>query len=178
MKTTLNKIRKNHPCADGWEKILKHLGKTKADDESLALTEILESNGMDDAIWCLCAVDNSERDSRLFAVWCARQVQHLMEDHRSINVLDIAERFANGEATAEDMAAARDAAGEASRAAALDAAGSAAWDAARATARAAAWEASRAAAWDAAGSAAWDAAGSAQRDMFIAMCEGRAPWQN
>ena len=165
MKTTLNKIRENHPCADGWGKILKHLGKTKADDESLALTEILESNGMDDAIWCLCAVDNSERDSRLFAVWCARQVQHLMEDHRSINVLDIAERFANGEATAEDMAAAWaaagsvawSAAGSAAGAAAWAAAGSAAWAAAGAAARGAAWAAAR----DAAGAAAWVAAGAA-----------------
>jgi len=27
MKTTLNKIRSHYPCKDGWEKLLKHLGK-------------------------------------------------------------------------------------------------------------------------------------------------------
>ncbi len=33
--TTLNKIRKHTPCEDGWIDLLKHLGKTKADDEVL-----------------------------------------------------------------------------------------------------------------------------------------------
>lgn len=68
-----------------------------------------------------------DRTLRLFAVWCARQVQHLMEDERSIAALDVAERFANGEATSEELAAARAAAGaardaaEAAMAAARDA---------------------------------------------------------
>ena len=63
-----------------------------------------------------------DRTLRLFAVWCARQVQHLMTDPRSVAALDAAERFANGEATADELAAARDAA----RAAASGAAGAAA----------------------------------------------------
>ena len=32
MKTTLNEIRTHSPCQDGWENLLTHLGKTKADD--------------------------------------------------------------------------------------------------------------------------------------------------
>lgn len=68
-----------------------------------------------------------DRTLRLFAVWCARQVQHLMEDERSIAALDVAERFANGEATSEELAAAGAAAG-ATAGAAWVAAG-AAWDA-------------------------------------------------
>jgi len=35
--TTLNEIKKHCPCEDGWKKLLKHLGKTKADDEPLPL---------------------------------------------------------------------------------------------------------------------------------------------
>ena len=35
--TTLNKIREYSPCTDGWEKLLKYLGKSKADDEPLAM---------------------------------------------------------------------------------------------------------------------------------------------
>jgi hypothetical protein len=31
--TTLNEIRRHGPLQDGWEKLLTHLGKTKADDE-------------------------------------------------------------------------------------------------------------------------------------------------
>ena len=48
--TTLNEIREHSPCRDGWEKLLAHLGKTKADDEPLELLTILESNGLDDAL--------------------------------------------------------------------------------------------------------------------------------
>ena len=83
----------------------------------------------------------TDRELRLFSVWSARQVQHLMSDARSLAALDVAERHANGEATAQELAAAWAAA----RAAARDAARAAAWDAAGA----AAGDAARAAAWDA-----------------------------
>ena len=118
MKTTLNAIREHSPCADGWAKLLAHFGKTKADDEPLAITTILDSNGLDDALWCLRAVTGHDREIRLYAVWCARQVQHLMTDPRSIAALDVAERFANNLATEHDLSAAWDAAGAAARAAA------------------------------------------------------------
>ena len=121
METTLNAIRDKHPCANGWKKLLANLGKTAADDEPLSLITILDSNGLDDAIWCLRAVTGHGKEIRLFAVWCARQVQHLMKDPRSINALDVAERFANGDATKEELAAARAAAWDAAWAAARDA---------------------------------------------------------
>ena len=107
MKTTLNKIREHSPCSDGWEKLLKHLGKTKADDEPLGITTILDSNGFEDALWCLRAVEGNDREIRLYAVWCARQVQHLMTDQRSIDALDVAERYANGQATDGELSAVR-----------------------------------------------------------------------
>ena len=167
MKTTLNKIRARGPCTDGWEKLLKNLGKTKADDEPLALTTILESNGLDDALWCLRAVDGHEREMRLFAVDCARSVQHLMTDKRSIDALDVAERFANGLATQTELAASWASARAAARAAA-DASWAAAWAASWAAAGDAAGDAARAAA-----RAAADAARAAQANLFILMCEGR-----
>jgi len=77
----------------------------------------------------------TDRELRKFAVWCARQVQHLMTDPRSVAALDVAERHAEGLATDEELAAAR-AAGVAAWAA-----GVAAWAAAgavRVAARAAA----------------------------------------
>ena len=117
MKTTLNAIRECSPCQEGWAKLLKHLGKTKADDAPLGIATILDSNGLDDALWCLRAVTGHDREIRLFAVRCARQVQHLMADPRSIAALDVAERFANGEATKTEL----DAASDAARAAAWDA---------------------------------------------------------
>lgn len=130
MFTTLNKIREQGPCIDGWEQLLSSLGKTKADDEPLSLLTVLDSNGLDDTLWCFRAVDGFDKEKRLFAVWCARQVQHLMTDSRSLAALDVAERFAFGDATLAELAAAEDAA-QAARDAAEDAARDAAWDAAR-----------------------------------------------
>ena len=149
MKTTLNKIRSYQPCTEGWAKLLQTLGKTKADDEPLSLITILDSNGLDEALWCLRAVDEYESEMRLFAVWCACQVQHLMTDKRSVDALDVAERFANGKATEKELAAAR--------AAAVGAASAA---------RAAAWNAASAAAGGADRGAAWDAARGAQEKKF------------
>ena len=145
--TTLKKIRKCSPCRPGWEKLLGYLGKIKADDELVSFKTILESNGIDDAIWCLQTVHELQRKSRLYAVWCARQVQHLMTDQRSLDALDVAERHANGQATDEELAAARDAA------------------------RAAAWAAAGDAAWAAAWAAAWDAARDAQKNRLIEMLD-------
>lgn len=75
-----------------------------------------------------------DKTLRLFSVRCARQAQHLMKDERSINALDVAERYANGLATAEELGMA----GAAAREAAWEAEG-AAWEAWEA-----AWIASRA----------------------------------
>ena len=48
-----------------------------------------------------------DKSLRLFAVWCCRQVQHLMKDSRSIAAVDAAEQFANGLITAKQLALAR-----------------------------------------------------------------------
>ena len=159
MQTTLKKIRAYQPCKEGWEKLLKHLGKTKADDEQLSLLTVLDSNGLDDAIWCMRAIEGRDKEIRLYAVWCARQVQHLTKDPRSLVALDVAERFANGEATVEELDAAR------------AVAWGAAWDAAWAAAWAAAGDAARAAAGAAARkSAVWDAARDAQEARLREVC--------
>jgi hypothetical protein len=161
--TTLNRIREHSPCTEGWVKLLAHLGKTKADDEPLPFAVIIDSNGLDDALWCCRAEPQHAKEWRLFAVRCARRVQHLMTDPRSLAVLDVAERHANGLATDSEFAAAR----------------AAAWDAARDAAGAAARAAARAAAGDAADAAdaAWDAADAA-RDAADAARDaaGDAAW--
>ena len=152
--TTLNHIRKHELCADGWRKLLKYLGKTEADDAPLAYSTILDAVGLNDALWCLRAEPQHASIWRMYAVRCARRVQHLMTDKRSIQALDVAERHASGLATDEELDAPR-----------LDA-GTAVWTAAGADTRAAwaaaraAWAAVGAAAGAAAGDAAWGAAGA------------------
>jgi len=175
---SLNQIRKHSPCEDGWKKLLTSKGGTSADMEQFfPLTDVLDSNGLDDALWCLRCLPEHDRLWRKYAVWCARQVQYLMTDERSLNALDVAWRHSEGLATDEDLSAARTAARDAAWTA--DAAAAAAWTAAAArtanAARSAAWTAAwpvlartaaRAAAWAAAGDsdAAKDAAKDAARD--------------
>ena len=122
MKTTLNLIRACSPCASGWSKLLAHLGKLGPDDEPLSLVTILDSNGLGDALWALRTVEGFDREKRLFAVWCARQVEHLLTDQRSRDALDVADRFARGRATREELDAAAYAAADAAAYAATDAA--------------------------------------------------------
>ena len=170
--TTLNRIRAHGPCLKGWSKLLAGLGKAAPDDEPLPFTRIIEINGLDDALWCCRAEPQYAREWRLFAVWCARQVEYLMTDPRSKDALVVAERHANGKATNAELAAASDAASAAEDAAAsaaistravARAAASAAEDAAaRGAAWAGAWaaRAARGAAWaarDAASAGAWAA---------------------
>ena len=173
MQTTLNLIRAQSPCANGWKKLLTHLGKTEADDEPLALLTVLESNDLEDALWTLRCVPNCDRDARLFAVWCARQVQYLMTNQQSLDALDVAERFANGEAVEKELAASWTASWDAESSAASAAAEDSALESVAASAHAAA----SAAAWVSARAAAWDSARAAQQSMFIQMCNGTAPWQ-
>ena len=171
MHTTLNQIKSHRPCTEGWQTLLNALGKTKADDEPLPLSFILKSNGLEDAIWSLRCLQGADKEIRLFAVDCVRQVQNLMYDARSLAALDMAEKFANGQATYEELntawTMARDAA---------NATGTPTWtktrhaaDAARnATARDAAdaaWDAA-AAARNAARDAAWNAARTKQGELF------------
>ena len=97
--------------------------------------------------WMLWALDKigyrNDRILRLYACSCVRgtptskgPVWDLLIDERSRNAVEVAERFAEGKATEEERAAARDAAW---------AAGDAAWAAAGAAARAAARAATMAA---------------------------------
>jgi hypothetical protein len=66
-----------------------------------------------DILWLLLRKEFlSVKDLKLFAVWCAREVLKLIEnpDERSVKACNVAERYANGEATKEELLDARDAA--------------------------------------------------------------------
>jgi hypothetical protein len=104
MHTTLTKIRQYKPFAEDWKKLLRSLEKRKADDEPLSIVTILDRAGFDIALWSLRTVEGYEREIQLFAVWCTRQVEHLMTDPRSIAVINVAERCANRMATKEELA--------------------------------------------------------------------------
>jgi hypothetical protein len=101
MTTTLNKIKAHSPCKNVWDKLLNHLGKTQADDEPLSIATIIQSNGIKDAVWALCAVEVKEKEIRLFAADCAESVLHIYEeqypnDDRPRKAIQAARDYANG----------------------------------------------------------------------------------
>jgi hypothetical protein len=101
------------------------LNVIKDDNEELPVKQWVERYRnvlpAEDIIWLLCRNEFlSNKDLMLFAVWCAREALKLIEipDKRSIEACNVAERYANGEATKEELLAARDAAHEAANEAA------------------------------------------------------------
>jgi len=120
---TIDDIRKMQPCYDP----SRYLPEDWRGDAITILDDpyIPEL----DKIW---VVRNwlPERTLRLFAVWCARRALSLVADPdpRSVAACDVAEKFANGEASKADLQTAREAA-----AAAIAANGANAANAANAT---------------------------------------------
>lgn len=157
----------------------------------------------DEPMWLLWALRQMDYDDqrvlRLFACRCARQVWHLLPEGPLREVVEVAERYAEGMATANELKAAvvaRDAAwavssdaatpaaNAAAKAAALAAADgsamssadgsamSAVMSAAMSAARAASWEAVGAASCKPAGDAAWDAPLAEQANILREL----VPW--
>ncbi|WP_164887550.1 hypothetical protein [Paenirhodobacter populi] len=162
LTTSLSEIYAVRPCVEGITKLRQHLGKTAADARSdttqFDLSVVLDSNGIDDALWVLDNVIRNKRIIGLFSADCAERVHHLFaavrpNDDRPMTAIRVAR---DPDATDEQRAAAGAAAG----AAAWAAAGAGAWAAAGAGAGAAAWAAAGAGAGAAAGAAAWAAAGA------------------
>ena len=148
-KVTLQQIIDFNPCyapskylSEGWEGTAMDI---------LNITDCPQ----EDRLWVVLRNEFfSDKELRLFAVWCARQALAIPGNESEIcsNTCDVAERYANGEATKEELAAAMAAmdaraatmaAARASARAAMDARDSA-WDSAWATmaaARDSAWAA-------------------------------------
>jgi hypothetical protein len=135
---------------------------------------------LDYLFWALdkCELHDEKKD-RLFACWCARYTPLCdgrtnwdnLTDMRSREAVEVAERFAKGEASESELESAESAAWSAARSAAWSArsaARSAAWSAAE-SARSAAWSAAESAR-SAARSAAWSAAESAAESARSAHC--------
>ena len=123
--TTLRAIRKHRPCQPGWENLLTNLGKTKADDEPLEMVRILESNGLEDALWCLRAL-GQEHHKLIVSLACdfaERALKFAPEGElRPAECLHITRLWIDGKSTIEDVRNAANAAYAAYSAAYADAA--------------------------------------------------------
>ena len=95
------------------------------DDESLSVKNWVAKyrtvvKNPKDILWLLLRNEFlSDKDLRLFACWCAREAFKLVKnpDERSINSINVSEKFANGLATVEELRIAYDAAANAAYAA-------------------------------------------------------------
>ena len=119
---TIKDIRDLDPCYDP--------GRHISEDWRGTVIDILKLDGPshEDKIWVVTHLID-DKTNRLFAGWCAREALKLAKDpdQRSIEACNVAERFANGQATKEELAAAWSAAWYAAASAAESAAESAAW---------------------------------------------------
>ena len=156
LTTSFKLLREAGACKDRYGHLRRAMGSGFGDTKSIAITAVLELNGLDDALWALRTVPEeqaSERDllSRTFACRSVREtpladgrrVWDLLDDERSRGAVVAAEDFVAGKISAKDLASAR------------------------AAARAAAWASARAAARAAARASAWDAARAAQKIIFM-----------
>jgi hypothetical protein len=90
-------IRKWNPCYDPSRYLAETWQGTAID--------ILNDNRIPfkDRLWVIMRKDLvSEKLMRRFAVWCARQVQRLITDERSLHALDVAEAYAENRWLVDD----------------------------------------------------------------------------
>jgi len=121
----INWLEKNNACKEGIDWCKENCGTMQDVWDSLKRIDWLVWVATKEGVL-------TDKELRLFACFCARQNWHLLTDERSRNAIEVAERFANGKATKEELKAAYVAAYDAAYA-------DAAYDAyARAAARAAA----------------------------------------
>ena len=148
MIITLQQIKENGPCSDGWKLLLKSIpGYTMS--TTVSIEYILGTNGVKGAYWALRCLPYENYCGLLADV--ADSVSYLTDDDRVHNCISVIRAYSKGEAIRRHLTAARAAAGDAARE--VD---GPAWFAACAAAWAA-WFADR----EAAGAAAWLAAGAA-----------------
>ena len=118
--TTLADIRNASPCHDGWRKLLKHVGDMDH-AAPLPFTTILESNGLDDALWCLKALPSEwEGEARELACRLAETALPFVSEgeDRPRKAIETARAYIQGSASRDDLTGAWDAAESAAGAAA------------------------------------------------------------
>ena len=164
---TLQQIRDQSPCTEGWTKLLKSLNNPPM-DTVISLGDVAFSNGAADAWWCVRALDWDNEQVRREVIKAllpsVKRAVNQTKDARVHDCILTIEDWIDGKPA--DLGAAADAAARAAEAA--DAAG-------------AAWRAADAAAWAArAAGAARSAELKGQREDIIAafpplvLCQTRA----
>jgi hypothetical protein len=162
--TTLRLLRNAHACTSRYTFLREALGPKYGDNKPINLLVILNTNGLDDALWALKATaQNCDMVARLMAADFAARVLPIWKkmypkDDRPAKAIKATRDFARGKITREELYAAWDAAWDAAGAARADAGGRGDVEREAGAARAATWNAAGAA------EAARDAAGAAEKN--------------
>ena len=116
LTTTLNALHEANACADSYKVLIDGLGGLSYGKTTpITLLQILDICGLDDTLWALRAcTPMPERDrfarelacdyaARVLPIWEAKYP----EDKQPAQAIEVARRFARGEATPEELKAAR-----------------------------------------------------------------------
>jgi len=169
MTLTLQEIRDHSPCQSGWKKLTKAVGNDMT--TKLSIGDVVISNGLTDALWCLRCLDPRKRVAAIMPT--VKRASVYTDDQRVHDCINDIEKWLAGDNSitlfaVEEATRAAQAAEQAAKSAAWAAAQAAAWAArtARTAARAeeAAEQAARSAAW-AARTAADAEAQEAEREL-------------
>lgn len=85
------------------DKLCDHYGTVNLGTQEIGYDVLMDVLGPEKALWCCQTQPQHNTIWRRYAVWCARQMQHLMEDERSVRAIDVAEQHANGKATDSEL---------------------------------------------------------------------------
>jgi len=113
LTTTLNRIRACNPCALGWKKLNNALGSSFDPEQEINLLVILETNGVQDMLWCLRAtIQDSKRTASELAITFAEESLSIFEakypnDNRPRAAIQAAKDFNCGCITKEQLLTAR-----------------------------------------------------------------------
>lgn len=110
MKTTFKTIKKHKPCKSGWKNLLESCAPKDLNEE-ITIRQILESNGIKDAVWALRAVSGHEREIRHFSADVAELALPAFEekypgDDRPRKAIKAARDYADGKIGPDELKAA------------------------------------------------------------------------
>jgi len=177
--TTFRQLKENEACVDSYKKLAKNLGGIKkyGKDTPITFEQIYNSNDYEDTLWALRVVDDKYYLLwRHFAVDCAKQVEHLMEDERSISALVVARNYANGLTTNAELSSASASASASARDSDSSCVSSCASASASAWASAKDFDASCASSCAAASASASASAWASARDFDASSCAADSAW--
>lgn len=119
MTLTLQIIRDHSPCTDGWKTLTKAIGSDLTTE--LSIGDVLISNGLNDALWCLQCLEPRVRVAAIMPA--VKRASVYTTDHRVHDCISAIEKWLAGDETVNLMAAA----GAAAQAAAKAVAWAAVW---------------------------------------------------